>query len=205
MTIRVTCPSQASQRARAAEMVAPKPSSAAPRPVPGSARSSRSIFHDDLRLVATQRRQPTGGQGVVGQLHQRVGPLLGPCPVVAGGAAGLQQRLQRRLQLLPAHGIEVEPAGERPVGVLDDCQPSPLCRIGLRPVLVQPVQVVLHGLGGVHVRACLGHAGQQLVDHAEVDALLGGAGEGLGLGDPGDDRGLPAGDLTRGERRGHGR
>ena len=43
MTIRVTVPSQASQRARAAEIAAPKPMVPAPGPVAGSTRSSRRM------------------------------------------------------------------------------------------------------------------------------------------------------------------
>jgi hypothetical protein len=64
---------------------------------------------------------------------------------------------------------------------------------------------VVHRLGHVGARSGSGHAGEQLVDHAEVDVLLRGAGEVLGLGHPADHRRLLTGDRTGGERGGHAR
>jgi hypothetical protein len=57
---------------------------------------------------------------------------------------GLQDRLQRGLQLLPADGVEVEPAGDRSIGVLGDRQPPALGGVGFGPVGIEAGEVVVH-------------------------------------------------------------
>jgi hypothetical protein len=147
---------------------------------------------EDLRLVPTQGRQGAGGEGVVAQLHQRIGQLLGPGPLVPGAPAGL-------------HRVQVEPAGDAAVGVPADGEPAALGGVGLRAVLVEPVQVVVHRLHHVGTRSGLGHAGQQGVHHRQLHALLRSRSERLGIGHAADHRRLLTGHRTGGERRGQTR
>ena len=79
----------------------------------------------------------TGGEGVVGPLHQRVAELLGAGARSPGRPVGLQHRLQHGLHLLPAHGVELEPAGDAAVGVLGEGQRPALGRIGFGAVGVE--------------------------------------------------------------------
>ena len=113
-------PSQASHRARAALIVAPKPQLAGSR---SGGRVDQVLGvdpHDHLGLVPAQDRQAACGEGVVAQLHECVGLLLGPGALIGGDPAGLHQWLHRGLELLPTHGVQLEPAGDRAVGVLGD-------------------------------------------------------------------------------------
>jgi hypothetical protein len=73
---------------------------------------------------------------------------------------------------------------------------------GSGPSASKAVPVVVHRRGGVGVRPGDGHLGQHRVHAAQVDVLPGGAGEVLGLGDPGEQPGLLAGHRPGGERRG---
>jgi hypothetical protein len=204
MTIRVTCPSQASHRARGGNLSAEAQLGrtgvrADPEEVLGV------DLHDDLRLVPAQDRQVARGELVVAQLHERVGLPLGLGPVVPGTPPGLDHRLQRGLHLLQADRVEVEPTGAGPVGVLDDYQPASLRGVGLGTVRVQHRQIAVHRLVEHLVRLGGGDRGQRRVDFGQVDVLLGGRSQALGLGDPAEHRGLLPGDLTGGERRGHAR
>ncbi|SDM59045.1 hypothetical protein SAMN05660642_02795, partial [Geodermatophilus siccatus] len=131
--------------------------------------------------MPAQRRQAAGGQLVGAQLHQRVGQPLRAGPLVGGGPAGLHQGLQRRLQPLPTHRVQVEPAGETPIRLLGQHQPAALGRIGLGTISIEPVQVVGHRLGHVGVWPLAGHPGEQSVDHGQVDVLPSGERERLGL------------------------
>ena len=160
---------------------------------------------DHLRFVPAQRRQGACGQLVVAQLHQRVRLPLGAGAFVPGTAAGLHEGLQRGLQPLPAHRVQVEPAGDAAVGVLGEGEPAALGRIGLGAVLIEPVQVVVHRLRHIGTRSGHGHAGEQPVHHRQVHVLLRGRGERLGFGHPGDGTGLLPGHRTGGERGGHPR
>ena len=113
-TMRVTPPSQASIRARAAEI--DRPETGAGRAVAGVRVDQVLVVDGDhhVRLDGAQERQVPGGQGVVGQLDEGVGLLLAAAAGVPGGPAGLHDRLQRGLHLLPAHRVEFEPARQAP-------------------------------------------------------------------------------------------
>ena len=95
-------PSQASIRAVAAETRLPKPVVAAAGPMAGSNRSAAGMVTTTFGLTRAQERQVAGGELVVGQLHERVGVLLGAGPQVTLRPVGLHDRLEGGLQLLPA-------------------------------------------------------------------------------------------------------
>ena len=98
-------------------------------------------------LTVRRVGQLAAGQGEVGELDQGVGELLGAGADVPGAAAGLQDGLQRRVDLFPADGVEVEPAAAAAVGVPGDVQAPVLGRVGFGAVGVQRGQVVVHHLG----------------------------------------------------------
>ena len=124
-----------------------EPGGAAPGPVAGSTRSVERDRDDDVRLDGAQDRQAAGGEGVVAQLHEGVAELLGAGAGVPGGPVGLRDRLQRGLHLLPADGVELEPAGHAAVGVLWRCvSDRPSVGSGSGPSGSSRGQVVLHHL-----------------------------------------------------------
>jgi hypothetical protein len=129
---------------------------------------------EDVRLDRAQDRRLPGGEGDVGPLHQSVSQLLGAGAQVAGRAVGLHERLQHRLELLPADRVQLPAKREAAVGVLGDRHGALLGGIGLGAVGVQPGQVVLHDRAQVHVSPGGGGRGQHDVHRAQVDALLGG-------------------------------
>ncbi|MBB3085341.1 hypothetical protein FHR93_003568 [Geodermatophilus sabuli] len=157
---------------------------------------------DHVRLHRPQDRQGAGGQGVVAQLHQGIAQLLGAGPGVAGAAAGLHQRLQRRLQPLPAHRVELQPAADAAVGVRRDRQRAALGGVRLGPVGVQAVQVVPHRLPQLRVRQRHRRLREGPVDLAQVHVLRGGGGPVFLPGDRRDHRDLLGGHAPVGEGRG---
>ena len=70
-----------------------------------------------------------GGEGVVGPLHERVAELLGAGALSPVGRLACSDRLQHRLDLLPADRVELAATGEAAVGVLRDRQ-RPAARWG---------------------------------------------------------------------------
>jgi hypothetical protein len=126
-----------------------------------------------VRLPRPQRRQLPRRQLVVTQLHESIGVLLPAGAVITLRAVGLHDRLDRRLHLLPTHGIELEPAGDAAVGVLGHAEPPTLGRIRLHPIRVQRILEGLHRHPKTLVRALLRHRRPRLVERSHVDALLG--------------------------------
>src|SRR5207245_2002187 len=99
----------------------------------------------DVRFDGAAGRQPAGGEGVVGELDEGVGLLLGAGAPVTLRAGGLHDGLQGGADLLPADGVQL--AGEAPaaVQVPGEAQPPALGRIGF-VVGVQRLPVVAdHG------------------------------------------------------------
>jgi hypothetical protein len=204
MITRLTLLSQASQRARAAEINVPSPVVAAPKgPRSSGLTSQRTRLPPTARkLAAGPCSRAIGGQRVVAQLHERVGQLLEAAAGVAGGPVRLHVGLQRDLGLLPAFGVEFEPAGHRPVGVLGDRQEPALGGVGFGAVGVQPRQVVVHHLGELMMRLGGRHCGEQPVDLGQVDARRRGGGQVLGPGDRRDRGDGVVGHRAGRERRG---
>ncbi|HVI35700.1 MAG TPA: hypothetical protein VM684_05690, partial [Gaiellales bacterium] len=77
-----------------------------PRTGRGVDQVGRRDHHQHLRFHGAQPGQAARGQGVVGQLHQRVTELLGAAAAVPGRPVGLHEGLQGGLQLLPTDGVE---------------------------------------------------------------------------------------------------
>jgi hypothetical protein len=141
--------------------------------------------HRHVRLHRPQHRHLPGGEDVVGQLHQRVTLPLRSRAVVPGGAVGLHVRLQCRLQLLPADGVEVAAEADGSVGVLGQRQRPALGRVRLRPVGLQGGEV---GVDHLHQRRVVGldrHASEHAVDLAEVHPGGGERGQPLRRPQPG--------------------
>jgi hypothetical protein len=145
-----------------------------PRPEPGAgrARPGRAGVgevldvdgDDDVRLDRAQQRQAPRRERVVGQLHQRVGQLLGPRADVALWAGGLHDRLQRGLQLLPTHGVQLPAQTQRAVGVPGQAQGPALGGVRLGPVGIQRLLEQLHRGGQIIVRPPGGDGGPYLVE-----------------------------------------
>ena len=175
------------------------------RPEPGPRRAGLGSGVDQVlqvhvdhhvRLDRPQGRQAARGQGVVGQLHQRIGVLLGAGPLITLGAVGLHDRLDRGLQLLPAYGVQLTAHGSEPIGVPGDDQPPALGGVRFGTVGVQGFAVGLHHLRQPVVSLPDRQRDQRLLDRGQVHPLLGGRSELLGSGDWGDDRDLPGGQAT---------
>jgi hypothetical protein len=116
---------------------------------------------DDVRLDGAQDGQVAGGEGVVGQLHQRVAELLGTVPQIALRPVGLHHRFEHGLDLLPADRVELEPAGHPAVVVPGEGQRPAFGGVGFGTVGVEPLQVVVHHLGEVGVRPGGGDVGRR--------------------------------------------
>jgi hypothetical protein len=157
---------------------------------------------DDVRLDGAQDGQVAGGEGVVGQLHQRVAELPGTVPQIALRPVGLHRRFEHGLDLLPADRVELEPAGHPAVVVPGEGQRPAFGGVGFGTVGVEPLQVVVHHLGEVGVRPGGGDVGQGGIDRGEVDVLLRGGGDVLVAGDRGDHGDLVGGEAAVGERGG---
>jgi hypothetical protein len=126
----------------------------------------------DLRLPRPQLRQFPERQLVVTQLHEGIGVLLPPAPVITLRAVGLHDRLDRGLYFFEAHGVQVEPAGAPAVGVPGHGQPPTLGRIRLHPVGIQRVIEGLHRHRQHLMRRLSGHSSPGLVERSQVDPLL---------------------------------
>jgi hypothetical protein len=146
--------------------------------------------HQHVRSDGAQDRQAAGGERHVGPLHQPVTELLGAVACVTGGPVGLHEGLQYGLDLLPTDRVEVEPAAEAAVGMLGQGQRPTLGGIGLRPVGIEPDQVVLHHPPQVHVLPGGRSLGEHHVDLRHVDVLIGRLRQVLRIDDGGDHRDL---------------
>ena len=93
---RLMLPSQASQRARAAEIRAPNPRPAgAGRRWPGRPGRRARISADDVRLHGAQDRRRAGGEGDVGPLHQARRRAAGRGCAIPGGPRRACERWTR--------------------------------------------------------------------------------------------------------------
>jgi hypothetical protein len=99
----------------------------------------------------------------------------------------------------------VEPAGDRPVVVLDDRQRPLLRRVGFRAIGVEPGQVVVHGPAQYVVTGRGGYLGQHRVDLGHIDALRRGPLQRVRGNHGCDHRHLLSGDHSRGAAGRHRR
>ena len=111
MTMRVTLPSQASQRARAAEIAAPKPSAGRARGwSAGSTRSASAIVTIDVRLDRPQDRQPGRRRGRRRHNCTRASPSCwARVRVSPAGRSACTKDSRAAWTFSPPTGVELEP------------------------------------------------------------------------------------------------
>ena len=199
MTIRVMLPSQASMRARAAEICAPKPVSAAPGPVCGVDQVGRAGSVTTTCGLTVRRIGRCPAARVLSAHCTSASPSCwARVRRSPAGRLACTHRFQHGLHLLPADRVEFEPAGDAAVGVLGDAQRPALGGVGLGAVGVEraPGSGAPPGPSSLYGRVAA-TVGQRRVHRGQVDALLGGGGPVLVAGDRGDHRDLLGGDARR--------